>query len=123
MWGAQNRGAALRPDLPLPENLDVRHNPVEQKARKVIRKAEADESNQYTDEQGIIYQLDESGEAYAVKGRTDDLKNEIEIASEVNGLPVTSIGARAFNDCSGLTSITIPESVTSIDIYAFNLCI
>lgn len=32
--GAQNRGAALRPDLPLPENLDVRHNPVEQKARK-----------------------------------------------------------------------------------------
>ncbi|MCQ2976383.1 MAG: leucine-rich repeat protein, partial [Bacteroidales bacterium] len=35
---------------------------------------------------------------------------------------VTSIGNRAFNGCSGLTSIDIPESVTSIGNYAFNGC-
>ena len=32
---------------------------------------------------------------------------------------MTSIGSEAFSDCSGLTSITIPESVTSIGSLAF----
>ena len=35
---------------------------------------------------------------------------------------VTSIGQYAFEDCSGLTSITIPNSVTSIGQYAFEDC-
>ena len=35
---------------------------------------------------------------------------------------VTSIGDRAFYQCTGLTSITIPSSVTSIGNYAFCYC-
>ena len=35
---------------------------------------------------------------------------------------VTSIGNYAFSDCSGLTSINIPNSVTSIGNYAFSDC-
>ena len=35
---------------------------------------------------------------------------------------VTSIGQRAFRDCTGLTSVEIPNNVTSIGDYAFNNC-
>lgn len=34
----------------------------------------------------------------------------------------TSIGGRAFQECTSLTSVTIPNSVTTIDDYAFYQC-
>ena len=39
-----------------------------------------------------------------------------------NLYPVTRIGEGAFYGCTGLTSITIPNSVTSIDYSAFEDC-
>ena len=44
------------------------------------------------------------------------------LTSVTLGNSVTSIGDYAFGGCSGLTSITIPNSVTSIGNYAFNGC-
>ena len=40
----------------------------------------------------------------------------------LDDVAVTSIGYGAFNGCSKLTEITIPESITSIGNYAFNNC-
>ena len=44
------------------------------------------------------------------------------LTSVTIGNSVTSIGYEAFYNCSGLTSITIPDSVTSIGSSAFNGC-
>jgi hypothetical protein len=46
----------------------------------------------------------------------------VAIPSIINGLPVTSIGDRAFQDCTNLTNVTIPNSVTSIGQGAFHGC-
>ena len=47
---------------------------------------------------------------------------EIVIPETVDGLPVKSIGAKAFINCTYLASITIPDSVTSISYSAFEGC-
>ena len=46
----------------------------------------------------------------------------VDIPATIDGKPVTSIGEYAFADCSGLTNITIPNSVISIGNYAFAGC-
>ena len=44
------------------------------------------------------------------------------IPRAINGLPVTGIGDYAFQDCTNLTSVTIPRSVTNIGYHAFRDC-
>lgn len=46
----------------------------------------------------------------------------INIPSTFNGLPVKVIGNGAFSDCSLITEVTIPSSVTTIEQNAFNSC-
>ena len=48
--------------------------------------------------------------------------SDIVIPSEIDGVPVISIGINSFNEYTNLTSITIPSTVTSIDKNAFNGC-
>ena len=82
-------------------------------------------ANERIDEYGIIYRLkqaDDNSVYYTVTGHTDALKAEIAISSQLGDCPVKAIERSAFNNCSSLTSITIPSSVTSIGEYAFSEC-
>ena len=69
---------------------------------------------EYTDEQGVKYTLNDDGQTYSVSGHTDACTGAIIIPETVNGCSVTNILGGALSGCTGLTSITIPKSVTSM---------
>ncbi|MDY3741666.1 MAG: leucine-rich repeat domain-containing protein [Prevotella sp.] len=77
---------------------------------------------------GIYYNLNSEDKTAEVTSKWDDkYSGEVIIPSSITvegkEYTVTSIGKSAFDDCSGLTSVTIPNSVTSIGDKAFNYCI
>lgn len=49
-------------------------------------------------------------------------ETDIIIPSEIDGVPVTTIGEGAFAYCVYLETVTIPESVTKIEDFAFEEC-
>ncbi len=52
----------------------------------------------------------------------DESAVNVEIPSEIDGLPVTVIGDNAFYKCRSLESVTIPESIKEIQENAFWVC-
>ena len=79
--------------------------------------AQAAESKTYN---GFMYEEKES--EITITGYVGD-KTEVVIPGEINGKKVTTIGDRAFGECTSLTGVTIPEGVTSIGDDAFELCV
>ena len=74
---------------------------------------------------GLDYSLDTEKSEATVTGGDDegDIVIPKSVEYEGSSFLVTSIGDRAFYWCSSLTSITIPEGVTSIGNSAFIFCI
>ena len=58
-------------------------------------------------------------ETYVSPSIPSNYRGGISIPSTVNGFKVTRIGSCAFNECGGLTSVSIPETVSSIGANAF----
>ena len=75
---------------------------------------------------GIYYNLISEGKTAEVTYGEENYSGEVVIPSSITvegqEYPVASIGESAFYFCSGLTSITIPNSVKSIGRYAFFGC-
>ena len=57
-----------------------------------------------------------------ITGCVSSATGELIIPDTIGGNPVISIGYQAFRECTSLTNITIPDSVTSIGVNAFFNC-
>ena len=75
-----------------------------------------------SDSQGVKYTANDDETTCYVSGHESSYSATITIPEVYEGRSVTSIGESAFEDCSSLTSITIPESVASIGGSAFRDC-
>jgi len=69
----------------------------------------------------LVYE-DKGENGYTVKAANTDISGDIVIPAEHDGKPVYALEVRAFKDCAKVTSITIPESMTSIAAEAFGGC-
>lgn len=70
----------------------------------------------------LVYKLNGDGQSYSVSsiGNTDD--REIFIPAEYNYLPVTVIGAGAFQGERNMTFVSFPNTITRIEEDAFKDC-
>ena len=71
---------------------------------------------------GLKYTLNDDGKSYSVTGIGTCTDKEIIIPKEYNGLPITCIGEYAFYCCESIESVTIPDSVKSIEAVSFATC-
>ncbi len=70
----------------------------------------------------LKYTLNTDGESYSVTGIGSYIDTHLVIPETYNNKPVTKIGDDAFEKCLQLTSVEIPNSITSIGLRAFIDC-
>ena len=68
----------------------------------------------------LTYRIEQN--AVVIESCSKDVAGDLVIPSKINGYTVRYIDHMAFQNCTGLTSITIPVGVTSIGSSAFYHC-
>ncbi|MBR1935791.1 MAG: leucine-rich repeat domain-containing protein [Muribaculaceae bacterium] len=75
---------------------------------------------------GLQYRINSDGSSVTVTAGEKDLRGELILSPfvqfEGESHKVTKVGESAFEDCVGLTSVKIPDTVTEIDRLAFAGC-
>ena len=77
---------------------------------------------EYDGSRGLVYKLAEDGKSAWLFGMGTCTDADITVASAYNGVPVTMIGETALADYPRVKSVTLPETVTAIDMRAFKNC-
>lgn len=77
---------------------------------------------EYDGSRGLLYKMWEDGKSYYLAGMGTCTDENIVVASTYDGYPVTVIGEDALAGYDRVKSITIPDSVTAIDMRAFKDC-
>jgi len=70
----------------------------------------------------LTFTASSDGTSYSLTKCDTSASGRVVIPATYKDKPVTSIRVYAFYNCTGLTSIEIPNSVTSIGDYAFSYC-
>lgn len=81
-----------------------------------------EENNPSNESSNFQFQLNEDKMSYSVSAKKGEKYTNIVIPSTYKNTPVTTIAKDAFEDCTTLTSVTIPDSITTIESYAFSDC-
>jgi hypothetical protein len=76
----------------------------------------------YAGEEELSFALNSSGNGYTVTGMGTYRDNDVVIPDTYEGLPVTAIATRAFEQKTNITSVTMPDSITSIGEFSFSGC-
>lgn len=80
------------------------------------------QSNENNDNYELEYTLSKDGKYYVVTGIGNCKGSVINIPSTYKELPVKEIGSRAFANATGITTITISDSITNISTEALKNC-
>lgn len=70
----------------------------------------------------FLYGAKEGEQTCRLVGRDPNdgpIAGRIVIPSEINGFPVTEIGSEAFQNCTEITEVILPDTITEIQSYAF----
>lgn len=81
-------------------------------------KAEA--ANEYT-EGNYMYTVDDNGDA-TITSSASSLSGDVTVPSKLGGHKVIAIGDKSFYLRSKITSITVPDTITTIGYHAFGYC-
>ena len=122
-------------NMTIPESVtEIGGNAFRECQRLTLSVTQGSHAEEYAKFYGIPYefapQTDASGQwkyvpedaGVAITGSVEEPSGNLILPRELGGYPVTSIGARAFLGCGGITGVVIPDSVTTIGDFAFTNC-